>query len=165
MKKVIISPYARALRNGQANAKNYPFWKELIDALHAIDVHTYQIGLPGEMSLNCKQDMIGLSFQEIGQLVDHVDGWISVDNFFPHFVNYYNKKPGVVIWGKSDPNIFGYKQNVNILKDVKYLRHDQYNIWDSEPYDIEAFINPETIFHNVIELIENVSVMALSLDP
>jgi hypothetical protein len=34
-----------------------------------------------------------------------------------------------VIWGISDPDIFGYDYNTNILKDRKYLRPDPFGTW------------------------------------
>lgn len=163
MKKLIVSPYARGLNNGQINAKNYPFWRELVDSLHSVGVHTIQIGVIGEMSVGCKEDKVGASVKELQDLLNDADGWIAVDNFFPHFCHYH-KKPGIVLWGKSDPVIFGYPENINVLKDRKYLRQDQYNIWDSEQHNPEVFVGYESVFYMVQEYLGNASVYAFNLD-
>lgn len=45
---IIISPYSKALRNGKTNAKNYPYWKELIELIKEPIV---QVGIDGEEQL------------------------------------------------------------------------------------------------------------------
>lgn len=163
MKKLIISPYARGLANGQINAKNYPYWRELVEALNSVGIHTIQIGVIGEMTIGCKEDKVGASFKELQDLLNSADGWIAVDNFFPHFCHYH-KKPGIVLWGKSDPEIFGYPENINMLKDRKNLRQYQYNIWDEEQYNQEVFFSMEEVFFAVQEYLENASVFSFNLD-
>jgi hypothetical protein len=61
---------------------------------------------------------------------------------------------GVVIWGKSDPLLFGYPENVNLLKDRKYLRARQFYIWDDEPFDPEVFVEPAEVVKAVKKLLE-----------
>ena len=53
-------------------------------------------------------------------------------------------------YGLSDPLIFGDENNINILKDRKYLRADQFNFWDSVPPNIESFVEPEHIVNKII---------------
>jgi hypothetical protein len=68
--------------------------------------------------------------------------------------------PGCVIWGVSDPNIFGYFYNKNILKNKSYLRNDQFGVWKNEIKDKpgmfkyierndEAFHDSETVFKEI----------------
>jgi ADP-heptose:LPS heptosyltransferase len=107
---------------GNPNAKSYPYWDELTG--HDIKV------LEGK-----------LSTQEIIDLVNWSDKWVSVDTFLPHFCAYHKLKPGIVIFAKSDPEIFGYKHNINLLKDRKYLRAEQFKWWKDEPINKEAFVS------------------------
>jgi len=110
------------IAKGNPNAKAYPYFDELKG--HEIKV------LEGK-----------LSTQEIIDLVNWSDKWVSVDTFLPHFCAYHKLKPGIVLWGLSDPEIFGYKHNINLLKDRKYLRKEQFKWWKDEPINKEAFVS------------------------
>ncbi len=144
MKSIIISPFSRPLRSGKRNPKNYPYWKELIELLRSQGYKIIQIGVEGEEDLKVDQFLKNKSFKDLKKLLKKVDFWISVDNFMNHFGSMVKKK-GIVIFGKSDPEIFGYKQNINILKDRKYLRKDQFDIWEKENFEEEVFVLPEEI--------------------
>lgn len=152
-KKVIISPFSRCLRNGKTNPKDYPFWKEVVQILHKSGINVVQIGGNGEESIGADEYKVGLPLSELGELLISSDTWISVDNFFNHFCALY-KKPGVVIFGKSDPKIFGYDQNINLLKDRKFLRPLQFDVWDSEIFDSSVFVEPEVVCKAVCNLIQ-----------
>lgn len=143
---ILISPYSKKMRDGKENPKNYPYWKELIEKL-SIKYDIAQIGVSGEIPL-VSSFHFNLPLKEISALVNISDFWISVDNFLPHLANKLNKK-GVVLWSQSDPLIFGYEQNVNILKDRKYLRKNQFNIWEQSVYDIEAYVSPVVIIERL----------------
>lgn len=138
---IIISPYSKALRNSKENPKNYPinYWEELIIELKKYN-EVVQIGVNGERPLVSKF-YFNLPLKEISALINISDFWISVDNFLPHLANKLGKK-GAVLWSQSDPLIFGYPRNINILKDRSYLRKDQFNIWEQCKYNIEAFTIP-----------------------
>lgn len=139
---LLISPFAQKLRNGKNNPKNYYYWDRLIFLLeqkHSI----IQIGTKGESKL-VKDFRTNLPLKEIKKLLLECDLWISVDSFLPHLAQHVGKS-GIVIFGKSDPNIFGYPNNINILKDIKYLRKNQFDIWENERYDKEVFVEPEEI--------------------
>jgi ADP-heptose:LPS heptosyltransferase len=146
MAKILISPYSRPLQSGKPNPKNYPYWKQLIELIKDNN-DTIQIGLMGEEKLvdDCR---FNLSAVEIEQLVKQCDFFISIDSFLPHLAHYVGKK-GIVIFSQSDPNIFGYKENVNILKDRSYLRPNQFATWDESVYDKSAYKSPDYISHIV----------------
>lgn len=137
---IIISPWAQKLRNGNNNPKNYPYWKELIQLINEPIV---QIGVDGEEKLvdDCR---FNLNLDELKTLVGECRTWIGVDSFFQHFC-WDLGKPGVVLWGQSDPLIFGHPENTNLLKDRKYLRRDQFFIWEQAEYIKEAFVKPEEV--------------------
>lgn len=136
---IVISPYSKPSFEGKPSAKNYPFWKELVKLLPGDIV---QIGLPEEERL--VPDFRTYSLPELREFIKEMDFYISVDNFFPHFCHHYNRH-GIVLWGTSDPKIFGYPENINLLKDSKYLRPDQFMWWKGEVANPDAFVSPEEI--------------------
>lgn len=145
--KVLISPFSRNLRNGNKNPKNYPYWHELVGLLEKEGYELTQIGMQGEEPL-VKNVLFNQPLSVIRQLLINHDFWISVDSFLQHMAYPLNKK-GVVIWGVSDPKIFGYEQNINILKDRCYLRANQFGIWEEQPFREEVFVKPNEIIKTI----------------
>jgi ADP-heptose:LPS heptosyltransferase len=147
--KIIISPYSQTLRNGKRNPKNYPYWKDLVAKLQDDHIDVIQIGRSGEEQIEgVKEFLTDLNMKELKELILSSDLFFSVDNFFPHMAHYYNLK-GVVLWGRSDPRIFGYTDNLNLYKDEKYFREDQFGIWESCDYVKEAFVTPEFVMQHL----------------
>lgn len=145
MKKILISPYSKIMPNGKPNPKNYPYWEELIYLLQQNNYNVTQLNSGNEPTLKGVDfELKNLPLNQIPGKLNNYDIWISVDNFFAHMAHYY-KKYGYVIWGKSDPLIFGYLENVNILKDRKCLRTNQFWFWFDEPYDESVFLEPKEI--------------------
>jgi ADP-heptose:LPS heptosyltransferase len=143
---ILISPYSRALRSGKRNPKNYPYWKELISLFK--NEQLVQLGVEGEPGL-VKDFRKHLPIKVLKNLIDQCDFWISVDNFFPH-LSHHVGKPGVVIWGISDPQIFGYSENLNILKDSKNLRANQFDLWDNYTFSENVFFRAPEIYNQII---------------
>jgi ADP-heptose:LPS heptosyltransferase len=141
---IIISPYAKFMRNGQKHPKNYPFWQEVINHIAEPIV---QVGIEGEQPI-VSDFRKNLPLSELAELVKSCNTWISCDSFFQHFC-WDLGKPGIVIFSQSDPNIFGHPENVNILKDRKYLREKQFWIWEQAEYNDEAFVHPQVILHSL----------------
>jgi hypothetical protein len=138
---IIISPYAQKLRNGKTNPKNYPYWKELISEIKEPII---QVGVEGEEQL-VDDFRKNLLLSELKSLVlNECRTWISVDSFFQHFC-WDIKKYGIVIFGQSDPLIFGHPENKNLLKDRKYLRKEQFWLWEQCDYNAEAFVYPKEV--------------------
>jgi hypothetical protein len=138
---IIIAPYAQKLRNGQNNPKNYPWWPELISLIKYDTI--VQIGVEGETQL-VEDFRKNLSLEELKSLIFECRTWISVDSFFQHFAWHLNK-PGIVLWGQSDPLIFGHPENTNLLKDRKYLREKQFWMWEQATHKTECFVSPEEV--------------------
>lgn len=151
MKKyIVISPYSRALKNNKINPKNYPYWQTIIEELKN-DFNFIQIGSNAEAKLyNIYEYKFDLSFNELTELICNEDCycWMSVDNFLPHFCANINI-PGIVIWGISDPKIFGHAMHTNLLKSTDYLRKDQFNVWEEAIYNINSFIPPTEIIKQI----------------
>lgn len=137
---IILSPYSQKLRNGKNNPKNYPYWTEIVANLKYPIV---QIGGAGEVKIQGVDScVVNAPFNELKELTNKALTFISVDNFFPHFCALYSDITGVVVFSQSDPNIFGYDQNTNLLKDRKYLRNDQFGIWENIEFKASTFVRP-----------------------
>ena len=153
MKAIIISPYSRRLRGDKSkntNPKDYPYWEELVKLLKENHCYIIQIGTAGEKKVEHVDELVfNKPLKELKKLVNECDTWISVDNFFQHFCSLIGK-PGIVLFGQSDPLIFGHPENINLLKDKKYLRPDQFNIWEACEVNNEAFVAPQEVLKKVI---------------
>lgn len=153
---IIISPFSRKMRNGtKKNPKDYPYWNELIQMIleKYPEQKIIQIGINGEEILNNTEVMFNKTLDELKELLKQCDYWISVDNFFHHLAVFVGKK-GIVLFGQSDPEIFGHKENINILKGREYLRPDQFNYWEARTFDENVFVKPYEIM-TIIETIFN----------
>jgi ADP-heptose:LPS heptosyltransferase len=137
---ILIHPYAKPLRNGKENPKNYPYWEELISL---IDEPIVQIGVEGEKQL-VPDFRKNLSILELRHLLDECKTWIGIDSFFQHLA-WDCQKPGIVLWSVSDPLIFGHPENMNLLKDRKYLAPNQFLWWDFTAFDKNSFVKPEEV--------------------
>lgn len=139
---IIIAPYARGLREPGLHPKNYPWWSNVIQH---IDDEIIQVGVEGETQL---VDIFhkNLKLNQLKELVETCTTWISVDSFFQHFC-WDIGKPGIVIFGQSDPNIFGHPENINLLKDRRYLREKQFWLWEQCEFNEQAFVKPEVVLH------------------
>ena len=147
---IIISPYSRVMRNGKPNPKNYPSWLHVIGGLK--DQRIVQVGIPGEARM-VEDFRSGLSLVDLRTLLAECETWISVDNFFPHLAH-HAAKPGVVLWGQSDPLVFGYPENRNLLKDRSHLRANQFDIWEAVEYNPLVFVEPQVVIQAVREVLD-----------
>lgn len=142
---IIISPFSQKLRNGRPNPKVYHYWKDLIAI---IDEPIVQVGLEGEEQL-VKDFRKNLSLNDLGSLVEECRTWISVDSFFQHFC-WDIGKPGIILWGQSDPIIFGHPENTNLLKDRSYLRENQFWLWEQCEYRTDCWVSPEEVIKHIL---------------
>ena len=138
---IVISPYSRPLKSGKTNPKNYPFWEELIAM---IDEPIVQIGIEGEVQLveDFRKD---LPISELKKLLAECRTWISCDSFFQH-LGWIEGKKGVVLWSVSDPLIYGHPENINLLKDRKYLAGNQFLWWEAYDHNAETFVPAREVF-------------------
>jgi ADP-heptose:LPS heptosyltransferase len=141
---ILIHPYAKPLRNGKENPKNYPYWDELVQEIQKT-MHIVQIGVEGEKQL-VADFRKNLPIFELRKLLKECKTWIGIDSFFQHLA-WSEGKPGIVLWSVSDPNIFGHPENINLLKDRKYLASNQFLWWDFTDHNPEAFVKPQEMLH------------------
>lgn len=149
--KIVIFPFAKSLRESRkGHPKNYPWWTEVIFKLKAQGHYLIQVGVGHELQLT-EDFRKNLSLTELADLVKSADTWISVDSFGQHFCWDIGKR-GVVIFGQSDPNIFGHTENINLLKSRSYLREQQFWLWEQAEFKAEAFVDPETVVQAVNDI-------------
>jgi ADP-heptose:LPS heptosyltransferase len=118
-------------RGNIQNAKSYPeeSWEEFLLLVKDHEVKEITGILPE---------------QEIIDLVNASDIVITIDSFLPHLIKYHKLKTKVcVLWGKSNPDIFGYPDNINLHK--RRFRPDQFRWWQDVKHDPEDFVSPEVI--------------------
>ena len=137
---IVISPYAKKLKNDKQNPKNYPYWKEL---LAMIDEPVIQVGIDGEEQLTTDFRR-NLPLADLKQLLKDCRTWVSCDSFFQHLA-WDQSKPGIVLWSVSDPLIFGHPENVNLLKDRANLVANQFLWWEHTEHDANKFVKPEEV--------------------
>jgi len=143
---IIIAPYAQKLRTGKLNPKNYPYWKELIAM---IDEPIIQVGVEGEEQL-VNDFRKNLSMNELCALLKECRTWISCDSFLQH-LGWDQGKKGIVLWGPSDPLIFGHPENINLLKDRSYLVKNQFLWWEATEHQNERFVEPHIVLEYLKE--------------
>jgi len=154
MSRVIISPFAQALRNGNENPKNFPYWKELVALMVANNIEVVQIGSTKDKPIEGVTDFKqNLKLLEIRDLIKESGTWISVDSFLQHMCAYYKLQRGIVIFAQSDPKIFGYTRNINMLKSRSYLREKQYWLWEQCDYKKEAFVTAQEVLDTLLKLL------------
>lgn len=129
-KKCILARGTKPLRNGQRSPKDYPYWDDLIKE--------YQ----NKVQLTVIDTVLPL--EELKQCLLEADVIVTVDSFIQHYCWSLGKKC-IVLFGKSDPLIYGHKENINVLKDRKYLNANQFDIWESHVYDPNVFVTPDVV--------------------
>jgi hypothetical protein len=155
---VLFSPFSQKLRNGNQNPKNFPYWQELITEMKRsgkVD-EIWQIGVGNEYRFEgVTQRFFDKPIKELVELANKASVWLSVENFFPHMCNAFSvTTKGIVIFSKSDPIHYGYPQNINLLKDRKYLRPDQFHIWEQCDYQEEAFVSAQKVLQEVLKILD-----------
>jgi ADP-heptose:LPS heptosyltransferase len=143
---IIIAPYAQKLRTGKLNPKNYPYWEELISK---IDEPIIQVGVEGEEQL-VPDFRKNLPIAELRKLLKECRIWIGVDSFFQHLA-WDEGIPGIVLWGPSDPLIFGHPENINLLKDRSCLVGNQFIWWEATEHRNDRFVKPKEILEYLKE--------------
>jgi hypothetical protein len=147
MFRIFVHCSSRAMRYGdnKKNPKDYPYWQELIDLLSEKQSVTQITTLADKWYSNC-HSYADFSMPHLVEVIqDEMDVFVSIDSFLPHMAHFYGKR-GFVIFGQSDPLLFGYKENINILKDRKNLRAEQFWHWEQTPYKEDVFPTAEEVF-------------------
>lgn len=162
--QVLIAPYSVKLPNGRPSPKNYPHWKKLVELLVESGYEVIQIGVKGEERIDgVGQFITNWPFSKIKDLVNASAVWISVDSWLPHFCHCERLKRGIVLFGQSDPRVFGYSNNINLLRGRDYLRQFQYQSWMDAPDRPDSFVYAENVMASVYTLAPPLLVRKVSL--
>jgi ADP-heptose:LPS heptosyltransferase len=145
--KLLFAPYARKLRNDKVNPKSYPWPKDLVALLEKQGYEVIQIGVKEEEQVATRFET-NLSFQEVTRLLEETDTFVAVDSFLQHAAWSIGKR-GTVIFSQSDPKIFGHRIHNNLLKDRKYLRPNQFDLWESTEKNDEAFFDWDEVYERM----------------
>lgn len=143
---IIISPWAKELLSKKPNPKSPPinWWKSLVTKIQEPII---QVGITGEKQL-VSDFRLNLSIQDLKVLLNECRTFITIDSFFQHLAWDLNK-PGIVIWGQSNPRIFGHDIHTNLLKDEKYLMEDQFLMWELITYREDCFVTPKEVIEKL----------------
>lgn len=148
--EILLSCFSKPMGNGTWSAKSptIDWWNKLIYLLKNDNFIVNQLGQGGEVKLeNVDNHLWNIDIWDIEKYVDSCLVWVAPDHFLQHLVqNFKNKKRGIVIWSKSDPEIFGYKDNINLLKDRKNLRQFQFEMWEKCKFDENSFVSADDVF-------------------
>ena len=87
---------------------------------------------------------------ELCALLKECRTWISCDSFLQH-LGWDQGKKGIVLWGPSDPLIFGHPENINLLKDRSYLVKNQFLWWEATEHQNERFVEPHIVLEYLKE--------------
>lgn len=151
--RIVIAPYATKLRNGKENPKNYCYWPQLVSLLKKEGYEVVQIGASYEAAIDGVHHFFASwPFPKLKELIQACDLWISVDSWLPHFAHCEKLKPGIVLFGQSDPRIWGYPENKNILRGRDFLRRYQYDTWEAAEDLPQAFVYAEHVLAEVRKL-------------
>ena len=137
---ILIHPFAKTLRNGKTNPKNYPYWKQLISMINEPII---QIGVEGEEQL-VYDFRKNLPIPELRKLIQECRIWIGVDSFFQHLA-WDEEKSGIVLWSVSNPLIFGHPENTNLLENRDNLSKNQFLWWEATEHNPSYFVKPEIV--------------------
>lgn len=141
--KIVIFPYARKMRNGEVHPKVYPYWEQLVARLQELGHTIVQVGVEGETRL-VDEVRFNLPLDELEVLIRGCDMFIGIDSFGQHFCWSLGVR-GIVLFGQSDPVIFGHPENINLLKDRKYLRDKQFWLWEQAVANDDAWVDVDVV--------------------
>lgn len=157
--KILISPYSQKLPEKKRNPKDFPYWEKTVSLIKNKLSYSeiIQVGTNEEIPIKGITSLAhNYTPENLLKLTKSCNAWLSVDNFFQHFCTYYNIPNGIVIFGQSDPDIFGYSSNTNLLKNRNYLRQDQFLHWwhESVRYNEEVFVSAETVAETLFKVLK-----------
>lgn len=151
---ILLFPRAAKTTDGQPSPKDYSHFEVVVKRLSELGFEVHQALKAGEATVpGCKGWYENFSLKYLMPLIQGCETWISVDSFAQHFA-WTIKEPGVAIFGQSDPLIFGHPENINLLKDRKFLRDRQFGLWSQTKAFPEMWVGPEAVVNAVLLSVE-----------
>lgn len=146
--KIIVSLYSKPLKTGAKSPKDYPYAQQLVDLLVKNGHEVIQVAYGAEPVLTSVTELRNAKLREIEDMLKTCDTYICVDTYLQHMAHYLGIR-GIVIFAMSNPEYFGYPDNINIVKDNKYFKTQQFQPWDMIQANDEAFVEPSVVVEAV----------------
>jgi ADP-heptose:LPS heptosyltransferase len=127
--------------------------QELVTVLWECGWKVTQIGVGEEKKLIGCDYAFNLPLKELETLLKTTGYFLAVDNFLHHLAHNL-RVPGTVLWGPSDPEIFGYKDQQNVQKSREFLRQDQFGFYHLDwvwPHKNDGWFDAETVYERIRE--------------
>ena len=137
---IAFAPFSKKRTDGKQNAKDYPYWQEVISNL-SDECNIMQFVYGNEPVIVNIEDQVlrNMPLHFIEHFVaNDADMFLCVDNYMQHLSHYVGKR-GVAVYGQSNPHIFGYSENVNLYRDAMHFRKYQFQTWQQCDFKAEAF--------------------------
>lgn len=131
---------------GTPSPKDYPFARELAERMEE-NRQVIQVG-GGEDEQVATEFRANLSFDDLGKLIEECETAVCVDSFLQHAMWFFSK-PAIVLWGISDPEVFGHPEHINLLRDRKFLRPNQFDLYYKNEHRPEAFFTPPEVIEKL----------------
>jgi len=139
--------------NGDDNPKAWPV--SHVEALmNLAPEHDYRIvGAEGSAILqNPKITAVKGTRKELLDYIDkNVDLVIAIDSWIQHLVALNTSKPMIVLFSRSNPEIFGHKRSgvINLFESEDYFRSEPFYSWIGERVMPEALVSPEQVARSI----------------
>ena len=151
MAKILIQPYAAIPHDAKElgkNPKDWPFFNELVESMP--EHEWIQIGF-GNKPIKGAREVV-TNRNGVIALIKECDTWICVDTWLQHLATLTCKKRGVVVFSRSEPKMFGHKENINLLKSQMYVQ-SPYARWEAKNYTKAAFVSVEKVVNALNEVL------------
>jgi ADP-heptose:LPS heptosyltransferase len=148
---ILIMPFASSWQDKEGkwheNAKNYPYWNELVKAIKLTfpKLKVIQTGLGMEPAIDgIDEKRPDLTLQQMRDLLLGSKTFISSDTYLQHAGAKYGKR-GIVLWGQNNPKHFGHKLHENLYANSQFFRKETWAVWQGYPRNNESFVRPGVV--------------------
>jgi len=109
-KNLVIAPYSDSPRKMMPLAR----WEAIVESLAKEGYVILQVGKSNEVPIRGAYSLLGLTTpQQLVSLLARCNAVITVDNFVMH-CSHLAGTPAVVLWGPTDPCVYGYSGQIHI---------------------------------------------------
>jgi ADP-heptose:LPS heptosyltransferase len=109
-KNIVIAPVSDSPRK-MLSTKT---WIDLVELLRQRGCLVLQAGRLGEVHVAGAYSLLGITSPwQLHAILSKADGIVAVDNFVMHLAH-LARTPGVVLWGPTDPAVYGYEDHVHL---------------------------------------------------
>jgi len=100
-------------------------WHQLVERLSNDGVFVVQVGRPGEIYIKNTYSLLGVTMpRQIISVIKKSNLVITSDNFVMHAAH-LAEKPAVVLWGPTNPEFYGYKEQIHLKSKEICTLHDK----------------------------------------